>query len=102
MSDITQAREALLDRILNGAGHASTFDRRAAFNNSCPAGSVGTFGDKVAKHAHMISDEDINAVRASGLSEDQVFEIAVCFAIGQASRQYETALGALAEITRKQ
>jgi hypothetical protein len=32
-----------------------------------------------------------------GTSEDQIFELVICAAIGQATRQYETALEALAE-----
>jgi alkylhydroperoxidase/carboxymuconolactone decarboxylase family protein YurZ len=34
-------------------------------------------------------------VRASGLTEDEVFELVVCAAVGQATRQYEAALAAL-------
>jgi hypothetical protein len=34
-------------------------------------------------------------MKASGLSEDQVFELVVCAAVGQSARQYETALEAL-------
>jgi alkylhydroperoxidase/carboxymuconolactone decarboxylase family protein YurZ len=36
-------------------------------------------------------------VKESGLSEDEVFELVVCAAVGQAARQYESALAALAE-----
>jgi alkylhydroperoxidase family enzyme len=53
--------------------------------------------DKVARHAYKVTDEDIAAARASGFSEDQIFEIVVCAAIGQATRQYDAALAALAE-----
>jgi hypothetical protein len=38
----------------------------------------------------------------SGVSEDQIFEIAVCAAIGQATRQYDAALAALEAATRKE
>jgi hypothetical protein len=41
------------------------------------------------------------AVRAAGLSEDQIFEIALCAAIGQATRQYESALAALDAATER-
>jgi len=51
--------------------------------------------EKVALHPTRVTDDDIAAVVASGLSEDQVFELVVCAAVGQATRQYETALGAL-------
>jgi hypothetical protein len=103
MSDITQARTALASRILEGAGKASPSERRAAFNNSGLAEPLRALVDKVARHAYRVTDEDITAVKVSGLSEDQVFEIVVCAAIGQASRQYDTALAALeAAATKKE
>jgi alkylhydroperoxidase/carboxymuconolactone decarboxylase family protein YurZ len=46
-----------------------------------------------------VTDEDAAAVRAAGLSEDQIFEIMVCGAVGAADRQYKSALAALAEAT---
>ncbi|MCU1312755.1 MAG: hypothetical protein JWM54_512 [Acidobacteriaceae bacterium] len=102
MSDIRQAREALARRILEGAGKASPSERQAAFHNSGLAESPGALVDKVARHAYRVSDEDITAARMSGLSEDQVFEIVVCAAIGQATRQYDTALAALEAATGKE
>ena len=104
MSDIEQARKALTKRILEGAGKASLSERRAAFNNSALAEPLGTLVDKVARHAYRVTGEDINAVRTSaarvsGLSEDQIFEIVVCAAVGQATRQYDTALAALQATT---
>jgi len=100
MPNIRQAREALVKRILEGAGKASPSERRAAFNNRGLAQSLGALVDKVARHAYRVTDEDIHAVRTSAartssFSEDQVFEIVVCAAIGQATRQYDTALAAL-------
>jgi hypothetical protein len=38
-------------------------------------------------------------VKAFGLSENQICELVVCAAVGQATRQYDTALMALAEAT---
>jgi len=95
MPDFSQARNTLTKRILEGAGRASFSERRAAFDNSGLAEPVSTLIDKVARHAWRIADEDIAAAKASGLSEDQVFEIVVCAAVGQANRQYESALAAL-------
>jgi alkylhydroperoxidase family enzyme len=57
--------------------------------------------EKIAKHAYKVTDQDLAAVRSAGFSEDQIFEIAVCAAIGQASRQYDTALAALAAATER-
>ena len=58
-----------------------------------------TLIEKVANRAYQVTDGDIATVRAAGLSEDQIFEIVVCAAVGQASRQYASALAALASAT---
>ncbi len=101
MSDITQLHHALIARILDGDATAPTELRRAAFDNSDLDEPMRTLIDKVAHHAYRVSDEDIAAVRAAGCSEDQIFEIVVCAAIGQASRQYRTAMAALAGATEQ-
>ena len=102
MSDITQARKALVARILDGDGRASQAQRRAAFNNAGLSEPVSTLIDKVTKKAYRVTDEDVAAAKASGLSEDQIFEIVVCAAIGQAARQHDTALAALEAATKKE
>ena len=96
MSDITQLHRALIARVLDGNGKAPTELRRAAFDNAGLDEPMRTLIQKVAHHADRVTDEDVAAVRAAGMSEDQIFEIVVCAAIGQASRQYQTALAALA------
>ncbi len=104
MSDITELHRALVARVLGDGGQAPSALRRAAFDN---AGGDGEFPEplralteKVAHHAHRVTDEDVAAARAAGLSEDQIFEIVVCAAVGQASRQYDSALAALATVTQ--
>jgi alkylhydroperoxidase family enzyme len=56
---------------------------------------MATLVSKVAEQPTNVTDEDFAAARASGLSEDQIFEMVVSAAIGQATRQYNTALAAL-------
>jgi hypothetical protein len=102
MSDVEQARTVLVRRILEGAGKASPSERRAAFNNSDLAEPLSALVDKVARHAYWVTDRDIIAARESGLSEDQVFEMVVCAAIGQATRQYDAARAALEAATGKE
>ena len=82
MSDITRARKALVARILEGDGRASHAQRRSAFNNAGLPEPLNRLIEKVAKRAYTVTDEDIAAVKASGLSEDQIFEIVVCAALG--------------------
>jgi hypothetical protein len=96
-----QARKALVTRLLEGDGRASRDQRRAAFDNAGLPKPLNMLIDKVAKHAYQVTDEDITTARASGNSEDQIFEMIVCAAIGQASRQYDTALEALEAATKE-
>src|SRR5215510_10683743 len=93
------AHNAVVKRVLEGDGEASHILRRAAFDNARLDKPLSTLVNKVAKYAYKVTDGDIAAARASGLSEDQIFEMVVCAAIGQATRQYEAALAALAEAT---
>ena len=53
MSDIRQARKALVARILEGSGHASRTQRRAAFENAGLAAPVSMLIDKVAKCSYI-------------------------------------------------
>ena len=99
MSDIGQARTALVARILEGDGKASPAQRRAAFNNTGLGEPLSTLIDKVARQPTRVTNEDVAKVEASGESEDQIFELVVCAALGQATRQYEAAHEALAEAT---
>jgi hypothetical protein len=97
--DIQEACKALVTRILEGRGTASRARRRSAFDNTEVLEPVRTLIQKVALDAHEVSDDDIAAARKSGLSEDEIFELVVCAAIGQATRQHENALAALAAAT---
>lgn len=91
------AHRAVVIRVLEGDGRASHAARRAAFENAELGEPLRTLIDKVAKQPTRVTDEDIAAVLAAGESEDQIFELVVCAAIGAATRQYETALRALEE-----
>lgn len=102
MAEIRQAHEALVQRILQGPGTASTSERQAAFDHRRCAEPLNSLLDKVAGQACRVTDDDITAARDSGLSEDQIFELVVCAAVGQATRQYDSALAALHAATKKE
>lgn len=95
MSNIRPAQTALIARILQGKADASPALRQAAFSKGDLCRPLAALLDKVVSHAHSVTDADIAAARAAGLSEDEVFELVVCAAIGEASRQYDGALAAL-------
>ncbi|HEY4027520.1 MAG TPA: hypothetical protein VGO86_13915 [Candidatus Dormibacteraeota bacterium] len=90
------AHRALVARILEGDGRAPRDQRRSAFDNSGLGEPLRTLIDKVAERPTQITDEDIIAAKTAGRAEDEIFELVVCAAVGQATRQYETALAALA------
>ena len=95
MTDTRQLREALIERILGGEGTASRSVRRSAFENAGLAEPLRTLVQKVAVQGITVTDGDVVAARTSGLSEDQIFEIVVCAAVGQSARQYSSALAVL-------
>ncbi len=101
MVEIAHLHRELVARVLESDGKATAEMRRAAFENAGLNDPVRTLIEKVAEHAYRVTDEDVAAVRAAGLSEDQIFEIVVCAAVGQASRQYTSALAALASATEE-
>jgi alkylhydroperoxidase family enzyme len=100
MTDIRLARETVVAEILEGDGKASPAQRRAAFQNS-GLQPLNWLIDKVANHAYKVTDQDFDGVRNSGLSEDEIFEIVVCAAVGEATRQHDRALVALEAATQK-
>lgn len=95
--DKRRAHAVLVARVLEGDGRASKALRRDAFDGTGLDGPLATLIERVAADPTRITDADVAAVRAAGLSEDEVFELVVCAAVGEATRQYESALGALGE-----
>lgn len=95
MATIAEMRRAMVARVRDGDGAATRDARRAAFDNARLAGPLAALVDRVATRAHAITAADFAAARAAGFSEDQLFELVVCAAMGQAARQYDTALAAL-------
>lgn len=99
MTDIGRLYDELVARVLGSEATAPLQMRRAAFDDAGLDEAMSTLVTKIGQHADQVSDDDIAAARAAGLSEDQIFEIVVCAAIGQADRQYRSALAALAAAT---
>ena len=88
---------ALEQRVVTGPGSASPELRARAFENRDLAAPLGALIEKVAKRSFQVTDGDVAAARAAGYTEDQLFELIVCAAVGESSRQYQAGLAALAE-----
>jgi hypothetical protein len=93
------AHRALVDRVLNGEGRASAEQRAGAFSNDGLAPPLHALIGKVASRPAQVTGADFAAAKASGCTEDQLFELVICAAVGQSARLYEAGLAALAEAT---
>jgi hypothetical protein len=93
------AHQALVDRVLAGDGRAPAGLRAHAFGNEGLTPPLDSLIGKVATRPAQVTDADFAAAKASGLSEDQLFELVICAAVGQSSRLYEAGLAALADAT---
>lgn len=98
MTAFSQLHRELLARVLGSHGTAPDEVRRAAFDNTGLDEPLRTLAEKVALHSYRVTDDDVAAARAAGFTEDQIFEIVVCAAVGQADRQYANALAALDQV----
>jgi hypothetical protein len=97
-------RETLVGHVLDGPGRTTNEARRAAFDNkdAPELASARALIDKVANHAWKVTDEDVDAVKQAGMSDDEIFELVVAAALGQSSRQLASALAVLDAAERAQ
>jgi hypothetical protein len=99
--------ERLREAVLKGTGETAAGLRQAAAARSAqlggqpgaaggeiPAG-LRAFVDATALHAYRLTDEDVQALRRAGYSEDAIFEIAISAAIGGGLARLERGLAAL-------
>jgi hypothetical protein len=93
------AHRALVDRVLNGEGEAPAEERARAFANEGLPPPLDALIGKVAARPAQVTEADWAAAKTSGCTEDQLFELVVCAAVGKSTRLYEAGLAALAEAT---
>ena len=91
----TSLRQAVVDRVLDGPGTTGVDARHAAFDNRDISGPIRALIDTVARTAWKVTDADVAAVRQAGVTDDEIFELVICAALGQSTRQLDAALLAL-------
>jgi|SRR6266568_5094594 alkylhydroperoxidase family enzyme len=99
--------QRMVDAVLNGPGDTDSALRHDIEAQSAKLGGrlgseVGeipaeltAYVSKVALHAYKTLDEDIEALRNAGYSEDAIFEITLSAAIGAGQARLERGLAAL-------
>ena len=102
---VQRLREAVLD----GAGTTSPRLRRAVASRSAELGGgpvpaageipadLCAYVETIARHAYRVSDEDVDALRRAGWSEDAIFEVSISAALGAGFARLERGLAALRE-----
>lgn len=90
-------RQAVHDR---ATGSIRTEAMAPARGESAPAGvpaELERLVGKVTERAYEVTDEDLDALRSAGYSEDAIFEITVSGALGAGLSRLERGLAALKE-----
>ena len=59
-----------------------------------------TYVETIGRHAYRITDEDVEALKRAGYSEDEIFEISLSAALGAGMSRLERGLAALKGGTR--
>jgi hypothetical protein len=91
--------QVLVNRILQGPGRALADQRGRAFDNANLPEPLRPLLDKVATNSAQVSDADFATAMEAGFTDDELFELVLCAAVGQSTRQYEAGLAALARAT---
>ncbi|MGH3366436.1 MAG: hypothetical protein ACRDOY_04470 [Nocardioidaceae bacterium] len=97
----------LVRRVQSAPGHLAPETRRAVFaataalsrpgyQHALPA-ALAEFADTVAEHTYRIADPDVDRLRDSGYSEDEIFEAIVVASMGAAARRLDAARRAIEE-----
>src|SRR3954452_23051844 len=94
-SAAARIRDAIVRRVLDGPAVSPAAARHAAFDHRDVPEPVRGLIDTVTRHAWRVRDADVQAAKAAGASEDEIFELVVSAALGQASRQHAAAMAAL-------
>ena len=81
--------------VLSGSGALDPAVRTAASLATGLPDALGSYVEKVARHAYQVTDEDITALRQAGYSEDQLFEVTVSAALGAGLARLDAGLSAL-------
>jgi alkylhydroperoxidase family enzyme len=87
--------EAMRSAVLGSQGTVEPAVREAASRNDGVPEVLRSYVDKVARHAYRVTDEDVDALKQAGYTEDQLFEITVSAAVGAGLHRLEAGLAAL-------
>lgn len=85
----------LTERVLTSPGELEPHVREAIAAGRGIPPALAEYIQKVNLHAYKVTDEDIEALRRAGLTEDQIFEATVSAALGAGLKRLRAGLDAL-------
>jgi hypothetical protein len=88
---VTAVRRSVFD----GPAHTDPAFRRAAADGRPLPDPWGAYAAKVRDHSYRVSDADVAALKETGCTEDEIFEITVAAAMGAALHRLDAGLAAL-------
>lgn len=92
----SEARQALLAQVKEQPGHTTPESRLSAFNDAGMSNSLEALVHKIHHYPYKVNDEDIAALRCT-FTDDELFEVIVCAALGGAEKRLQAGLRALTE-----
>ncbi|MEO7003517.1 MAG: hypothetical protein ABI068_16970 [Ktedonobacterales bacterium] len=96
MSDpYAEKLQRLQAALLLGRGALDPAVREALSTADAVPEPLASYAAKVTRHAYRVTDEDMQALRAAGYTEDQIFEATLSVAFGAARLRLEAGLRAL-------
>jgi alkylhydroperoxidase family enzyme len=72
--------------------------RAAVAAGAHPPAALAAYLEKVRKHAYKVIDEDVTALLAAGITQEQIYEATMYAAMTAGIDRFELGLRALAEV----
>lgn len=87
--------DALRARVLDGPGLVAPAVRRAAAANVDVPLGFASYVQTIHEKPAAVTDDDVAGLKASGFSEDEIFEVTVAAATGAGFRRLDAVLALL-------
>jgi alkylhydroperoxidase family enzyme len=88
---------AVLQRaVLDGPGRTTPERRHAAAEGAVDDSPLGRYLAKVRTGAYRTTDEEVEALRAAGHTDDELFELTIAASLGVSRAQLDRGLAAVA------
>jgi len=90
--------DELFADVCEGPGRLAANHRKAAATGApLPGAAAEALARRIREAAHLVTDADVEAARAEGLDDDQLYDLAVAASLGESRRRLDAVARALEE-----